>query len=204
MKKSWKQRNNLSGTSTTFSQSHSVADKIVLFYFFKLKLILVCRESNSVSSHRKVRIMCYFSDRIFSREKMSQNFCPTRYISTTFSCLLQTSVPINNAVFFDILDTWIKSIVPIKLLLPLRSYVEMCGTGTKNLKLHRDWTGTGTRNWNFAGTSAKVFKFYRDLDRDQNSKLYDIFNWVAFQVNFFVHHKSTYYFHTNVGFFLKS
>jgi hypothetical protein len=48
---------------------------------FQSTLIVICRVFNSASFHKKVSFVCYFSDQIFSKEKMSQNYCPTRYKS---------------------------------------------------------------------------------------------------------------------------
>jgi len=64
----------------TFTRSQNVAYNFFLFWCLKLKLIVVCREFNSASSYKKVSVACYFSNRIFLKEKMSQYFWYTRYI----------------------------------------------------------------------------------------------------------------------------
>jgi hypothetical protein len=51
-----------------------------LLCWFQSTLIVICKEFNSASSHKKVSFVCYSSDQMFSKEKMSQNFCPTRYM----------------------------------------------------------------------------------------------------------------------------
>jgi hypothetical protein len=63
----------------TFSQSHGAAYTFLLFYSFKLKLAVVGRELNSVSSDRNGRTRCHFVRSNIFKNKMSQNFWYTRY-----------------------------------------------------------------------------------------------------------------------------
>jgi len=80
----------------TFSQSHGAAYTFLLFYSFKLKLAVVCRELNSVSSDRNGRTMCHFvRSTIFKKQNVAELLVHPVYINSNNKCCNKTS-SINN------------------------------------------------------------------------------------------------------------
>ncbi len=65
------------GKYATFTQSHNIVYKFLLFSCFKLKLISICRESNTVSADRKsCTHVSFLRLNIFKKEKCRKTITP--------------------------------------------------------------------------------------------------------------------------------